>query len=578
MTATITVNQLGYLTTGPKGATILCDSEQPCAWQLLDESDAVVTEGMTQPRGEDPTAGSGVHVIDFTTWGRPGRFRLKAACSDLSDWFSVGDDLYAGVLHDALTLFTLQRSGFEITEDIAGPEYARAAGHLDVAPNLGDGAVKPLPAGLAVTDDGVDLYEGWTGDYTVDARGGWYDAGDMGKYAVNGGISVAGLLSIAERALRGAAVPSASVELALQEATWELDFMSRMRVPAGEQYAGMVLHKVADRQWTGLPTLPADDAEVRDLHRPSTAATLNVAAVAAQAGRVFRVACPEFGQAMEVLARETYAAARANEVILAPDTNVLNNHGSGPYNDTDIDDEFYWAAAEMYLTFGEDEFLSDLRANPYHLGGDKSAWSEVGFDWRDTAAWVRLQLALVDSALPEREDIRADVCAQADALIAQDEPFGQLYTATDNAYAWGSNGMIANNAVIVAAAAEISGEQRHRDAALAGLDYLFGRNALSLSYVTGYGTRYVRNQHSRWFAHSLDASLPEPPAGTLSGGPNSGCGEVAEHLAGGPAQLCFIDDIGSYTTNEMTINWNAALATIAAYAASCGPIESRVFA
>jgi endoglucanase len=31
-----------------------------------------------------------------------------------------------------------------------------------------------------------------------------------------------------------------------------------------------------------------------------------------------------------------------------------------------------------------------------------------------------------------------------------------------------------------------------------GVDYVFGRNALDMSYVTGYGEVSAQNQHSRW--------------------------------------------------------------------------------
>ena len=131
--------------------------------------------------------------------------------------------------------------------------------------------------------------------------------------------------------------------------------------------------------------------------------------------------------------------------------------------------------------------------------------------------------------------------------------------------------MIANNAAIVAAAYEATGEPEFRMATLEGLDYLLGRNALGLSYVTGYGVRDVHNQHSRWYAHAKDPSLPNPPPGTLSGGPNSGVEDpVVADLAGSPAQLCFRDDIESYATNELTINWNAALAYLLAFASNEG--------
>jgi endoglucanase len=98
------------------------------------------------------------------------------------------------------------------------------------------------------------------------------------------------------------------------------------------------------------------------------------------------------------------------------------------------------------------------------------------------------------------------------------------------------------------------------------MDYIFGRNALNISYVTGYGTFFAQNQHSRWFAAQKTPDLPHPPKGALAGGPNSVLADpTAEKLLTGcVAQFCYVDDIDSWSTNEITINWNAALVQIAA--------------
>jgi hypothetical protein len=53
---------------------------------------------------------------------------------------------------------------------------------------------------------------------------------------------------------------------------------------AGESLAGMVHHKVHDNAWTGLPLDPAADPMPRELHRPSTAATLNLATCTTPSG------------------------------------------------------------------------------------------------------------------------------------------------------------------------------------------------------------------------------------------------------------------------------------------------------
>ena len=49
----------------------------------------------------------------------------------------------------------------------------------------------------------------------------------------------------------------------------------------------MVHHKIHDEKWTGLPLAPAADPQPRYLYPPSTAATLNLAAVGARCARVY---------------------------------------------------------------------------------------------------------------------------------------------------------------------------------------------------------------------------------------------------------------------------------------------------
>jgi endoglucanase len=54
------------------------------------------------------------------------------------------------------------------------------------------------------------------------------------------------------------------------------------------------------------------------------------------------------------------------------------------------------------------------------------------------------------------------------------------------------------------------------------------------------------------------------------GGPNSGLDDPVAAMArsGAPPQKCWIDDPGSWATNEVTIGWNAALALVANHVAT----------
>ncbi|MHB8061891.1 MAG: dockerin type I repeat-containing protein, partial [Ruminiclostridium sp.] len=92
----------------------------------------------------------------------------------------------------------------------------------------------------------------------------------------------------------------------------------------------------------------------------------------------------------------------------------------------------------------------------------------------------------------------------------------------------------------------------------------------------GYGENPLENPHHRFWAYQADNAFPKAPAGALSGGPNSGLQDPwvkgSGWLVGSrPAEKCFMDNIESWSTNEVTINWNAPLAWISAYLDEQGP-------
>ncbi len=583
----VRVNQVGYLPKGPKGATLVTDSTTPLRWQLRSAGGRVVRAGVTRPQGVDPSVALNVHSIDFSSFSRVGNGYTLVVDEQTSHPFDIALDLYEPLRRDTKTFFYTNRSGTDIRDDLA-PGYGREAGHVGVAPNQGDTAVPCQD----LSDDSQRLLtaqgdEPWTCSGTHDVSGGWYDAGDHGKYVVNAGISVAQLMQEYERSLTADAaddgalddgtlrIPEAgnAVPDLLDEVRWELEWMLKMQVPAGEQYAGLAYHKVADVDWTGIPLAPADDPQRRVLYRPSTAAGLNLAAAAAQGARVFAPYDPAFAAELLEAARTAYSAAGATPDLYAPapDGELDPNPGSGPYNDRDVSDEHYWAAAELFLTTGEAGYRDQVLASPHHT---RQVFVAGGFNWGEVAALARLDLATVDSSLPDRRRVRRSVVGAADRYLADQaaQPFGQPYAPVDGTYVWGSNSQILNNLQVIGTAYDITGKTRYADAVLTGVDYLFGRNALNISYVTGYGDVYAQNQHSRMYAHQVDPSLPNPPAGTVAGGPNSTAAATGDPIAAPifqncPAQFCYIDDIGSWSTNEITINWNAPMSWVSSFLA-----------
>lgn len=551
----VRVNQLGYAVSGPKQASIVDASTRPVPWQLRDSTGKVVKKGRTQVQGNDAASGDHVHLADFGDYRKEGTGYTLAVGSAVSEPFDISRNPYDGLRKDSLEYFYLVRSGTPIDAAYVGEAYARPAGHLGVAPNKGDTSVPCLPG---------------TCDYSLDVSGGWYDAGDQGKYVVNGALAAWQLMDSYERSLSTGdwaslkdgllKVPEAGnrVPDVLDESRWEVEFLLKMQVPAGQPLAGMAHHKIHDLAWTALPTQPQADAQPRYLHAPSTAATLNLAAAAAQCARVWQPYDRAFAAKCLAAAKTAWQAALAHPAIYAPDEDSV---GGGAYDDTDVTDEFSWAATELYATTGDRTYLKSMTGR---ITAD-------GFSWRDTGALTDLTIARLPWRFPLDRVLgaRQRVLSVADRYVRNIDSQGYPNPFKDAAYPWGSTSSTTNNALVIATAYDLTHRPGYRDAVLESMDYLLGRNGLNQSFVTGYGERASTNEHSRIWAHQLDPKLPTPPPGSLAGGPNSGLQDpvAQQNLPGCAPAKCYIDDIFSYSTNETAINWNSSLAWIAAFAA-----------
>ena len=363
------------------------------------------------------------------------------------------------------------------------------------------------------------LYPGWRCKGTFDVSGGWYDAGDYGKYVTSGGIAVWQLLSTLDLLRRAdSSLPHREfADLIRGECRWQLDWLMRMQVPPGDPLSGLAFHRVHGTQWSPMPGWAHEDPTERVLHRPSTAATLHLAAVAAKGARLFRATDPAYTGTLLEAARTAYDAARRHPHLIAPDDHA--RFGGGPYADDQLEDDFYWAAVELWLTTDEEFYRQEVLSSAQHTA---DAFDPAGFDFDRVTAPGRLDLALAGSHLADHDRVVESVLHGADRLLElqRQQPWGQPYAPTEG-WHWGSNGRILNNLVVLAVAQLVSGASHYADAVATGMDYLLGRNALGQSYITGYGTDYSCHQRTRQFGHDLDPAFPPPPPGALAGGANS---------------------------------------------------------
>lgn len=564
----VRVNQVGYLPKLEKVATVVSDSKQPLDYKLLDAKGQTVSQGKTQVVGTDAASGDSVHIVDFSAFTTPGKGYVLEVGADKSDPFDIAPGIYHTLKYDALKYFYLNRSGTPIDKAYAPrADLARPAGH-------------PKDEAPCTKDAGCD--------YTVDATGGWYDAGDYGKYIVNGGISVWTLMNWYERTkylggdlsqwgdIKGFLPESQNkVPDVLDEARWEIEFFLKMQVPEGKPNAGMVHHKIHDVEWTALGLAPGESKQARAVHPVSTAATLNFAAVTAQAARIWKEFDPKFSKICLDAAERAWNAAKKNPNKLALRSDTI---GGGPYDDDKLADEFYWAAAELFITTGQNTYAEELKKSPLDQefgngANDGPDAAPTPMTWQRVDALGKISLAIVPSKLAPaaRNQYRTQIEKAAKFYSAIEEHQGYrvpLEPSKSGKYPWGSNSFVLNNMLVMALGYDLTKDPQLLRGVALGMDYLLGRNPMAKSYVTGYGTRPLENPHHRFWAHQANAKYPKPPAGVVSGGPNSGLEDPYVKAAGLTScapEKCFIDHSEAWSTNEITINWNGPLMWVAGW-------------
>jgi len=582
--ADILTNQVCYFPKRAKKATLLSDSSKPVDFEVIDESGKTVYEGKSTPFGHDKDSDDEVHIIDFTDLDKEGTYHIEAEDGSESRDFEIcGSETYSSLLYDSLNYFYQNRSGIEIESDFISSgeasELARAAGH---------------PKDMAEIEQTWG-YSGSSG--SIDVTGGWYDAGDHGKYVVNGGFSLWLMQNQYETALKYGfedAYGDGTMLLPentngtpdlLDEARWEMEWMLKMIVESGE-YKGMAYHKAHDEKWTALGIAPADDDMKRIVKPPTTAATLNLAACGAQAARLWKDYDSDFAEQCLTAAKNAFEAAKKHPEMFAP---LDESIGGGAYGDTDVEDEFCWAALELFITTGDEDYYDEATENkfflnvPQTLGGGESVDTVGSFDWGNTGGLATLSAALNTDKFDkgDAEIIQEAIVSAADNFISLEEnqgygvPYGQSklsYNDSDEGYIWGSNSFVTDNAIVMAYAYLLTNDESYLDGAIGGMDYILGRNAMDYSYVTGYGTHAIEYPHHRYWARQIDESFPKAPNGVMCGGPNSGMQDPWVQGSGWkkgeiPPQKCYLDNIEAWSVNECTINWNASLAWLAGFTA-----------
>ena len=535
-TAAIKVDQVGYPLDGPKVALVSATGK---SFELKRSSDGtVVFHGNLSAAQADVDTGDQVRAADFSGFSKPGNYYIDVAGVGRSWSFAVGKSIYERPYYMAMRGFYGQRCGTAVDMGPEFPGFSHPACHLHGEFHASSGE---------------------TGER--DNVGGWHDAGDYGRYEVNSSIATGTLLWAWE--IYGSRLKDIQLKIPetgngtpdiLNEARWNLEWMLKM-----QDDDGGVWHKQTSAHFSGFiapqnDTLPSEVIGTGAAPYKSTCATADLAAVAAIAARVYKPFDAKFAAQVLGAARRAWAWAQQN-----PNVTFRNPPGvsTGEYGDRNCSDERLWAAAELARTTGEaafnDYFIQNYAQFLHTLDSPPAeSWSQVA----PMGMWTYALSNQKGTDPKAVEAIRQRTLAAAHAVVERTHANAYRISMKRSDYVWGSNGIAAGYGMYLLIADTFSPEAGFTDAARDNLHYLLGRNTFSLSWVTQVGENPFQHPH-----HRPSGAMGKAWPGLLSGGPDAGRQDaVLKSLPKDlPPAKVYADQTGSYASNEICINWQAAL-------------------
>lgn len=540
--AQIVVNQLGYYPNGRKQAVIINGALNK-DFRLIDAtSGKTVYSGKLSEPIHSKNSSQVTRIADFSEFTTPGIYKVAAGQLE-TPAITIGKNVLREAATGALKGFYYQRASFPLDVKYAG-KWARPAGHPDDVVYIhASAATKKRPEGTVIS-----------------SPHGWYDAGDYNKYIVNSGITMGTLLAAYEDfpeyfSERTANIPETGngAPDILNEVAYNLRWMLTMQDP----YDGGVYNKLTNAAFDPLNAKPGETKAPRYVVQKGTAATLDFAAVTAQAARIYEKypsVYPGLADSCLKAAQKAWKWAVKNPAIAYDQNQINKNYNpeilTGGYGDRNFTDEWFWAAAELFITTQNKQFKKTIDENTIN-NPSIPTWNNVYL----LGVYSLLRFKDAEYSVKFRPVILALANGLTDAIPSS--AFGVVMGKDRSDFFWGSNSQAANQGIALINAYLITQDVNYLNAAATNADYLLGKNATGYCFLTGYGYRSVMNPHHR---PSVSDNSMEPVPGLLSGGPNPSAPRIdGQYYEFTEPETTFADISGSYASNEIAINWNAPI-------------------
>ncbi|MDJ0344655.1 glycoside hydrolase family 9 protein [Streptomyces sp. H10-C2] len=586
-TGQVRVNQVGYDGSGTKEAFLLAKGAASGAtWKLLDSHGATAATGRTgTSRGSWNAAYPAVYLIDFSAVQTSGTYHLvvSGAATGASPSFTIGSAqaVYAKPATDATAFFQAQRDG----RNVIPGELNRKPAHLNDA----HATVYNWPTFTSSDGDTIAKAPTKAGG-TVDAEGGWFDAGDYLKFTETTTYADAAL-QIAAR--ETGASPTSALGA---EAQHGLDWLDKMwDGDTGTLYIQVGLGSgtasgsvVGDHDSWRLPQ--KDDADtanpfLRD--RPVFRAGAPGSRISPnQAGRLaadfalgaqrYAVSDPAKAKGYLTAAAQVYALADTHPGTLV--TTVPHAY----YPETSWQDDLAFGGAELALAAQK---LGDSRADGWLK--QSATWAKAygttgdTLNMYDTSALAYADLARAIKAAGQPAGLPVSYDTLVGNLKAQiasgqaradKDPFhaGAVYNDFD------ADSHTLGLATTTRLYRGLTGDTSVDRFAVQQLDWLLGANAWGTSFMVGEGSTYPQCTAGQLgnLAGSLDGKAPLE-TGAIVNGPNGSSqfnGGLGDYLAG--MRKCpaagdpfgaftghgsrYVDDVRSWQSSEPALDMDAS--------------------
>ena len=548
--AQIVFNQIGFYPNGTKMAVVINAEDASKFFILSVNKKDTFYQGKLSAQVKSLYSSATTKLANFSTFKKLGEYVLFVPSVGYSSPFKINKNIYKEVAKASVKAFYFQRASMPLEKQYAGI-WARKEGHPDSVVYIHPSASSNNRAANAV----------------ISSKGGWYDAGDYNKYIVNSGITMGTMMSAYEDfsayfdTLK-TNIPEGNngVPDLLNEVAYNLRWMLTMQ----DTEDGGVYHKCTNANFDAM-VMPDAAIAKRYVVQKSTAASLDFAAVTAQANRIFK----KFSKQLPGMADSCLKASKrawdwaVKNPVIKYDQNEMNKHFlpkivTGDYGDKNFKDEFFWAAAELLTTTMDTAYTAYIKTNDVNLITLPS-WNNVDMLGCYTLLRFRKQLSTV--ANDQIKTIQKKLIDMADNMISNggNKAFATIFGQSKNDFVWGSSAVAMNQSILLINAYLLTNNKKYFIPAISNMDYVLGRNATGYSFITGFGSKSTMHPHHR---PSVADNIVEPIPGLLAGGPNPGMQDKCFY-ANKETETAYTDDDCAYASNEIAINWNAPLVYVA---------------